>query len=182
MLPRLRCQEFAMTNVERARILCVDDEQLVLDGLSRTLRSHYVVETVTSGAQALDRLRTGEPYAVVVSDQRMPQMDGVRLLAHIRTVAPDTVRVLLTGQADMESAIAAVNEGNIFRFLTKPCSTENLLKALEASIEQYRLVTSEKFCSRKLCAAASRPSLTSSPWPIPPLSAVPHASARVWMS
>lgn len=144
MLPHLLCQEFAMTNDERARILCVDDEQLVLDGLSRTLRSHYVVETVTSGAQALDRLRTGEPYAVVVSDQRMPQMDGVRLLAHIRTVVPSTVRVLLTGQADMESAIAAVNEGNIFRFLTKPCSTDTLLKALEACIEQYRLVTSEK--------------------------------------
>jgi response regulator RpfG family c-di-GMP phosphodiesterase len=133
-----------MTNAERPRILCVDDEQHVLDGLSRTLRGHYAVETASVGAQALEKVRTGEPFAVVVSDQRMPQMDGVRLLAHIRTVAPFTVRVLLTGQADMESAIAAVNEGNIFRFLTKPCSTENLLKALDACVEQYRLVTSEK--------------------------------------
>ena len=133
-----------MTNAERPRILCVDDEQHVLDGLARTLRSHFVVETVTAGAQALEKIRTDEPFAVVVSDQRMPQMDGVRLLAHIRTVAPFTVRVLLTGQADMESAIAAVNEGNIFRFLTKPCSTDTLLKALDACVEQHRLVTSEK--------------------------------------
>lgn len=146
-----------MTNAERPRILCVDDEQNVLDGLTRTLRSHFVVETVTAGAQALEKIRTGEPFAVVVSDQRMPQMDGVRLLAHIRTVAPFTVRVLLTGQADMESAIAAVNEGNIFRFLTKPCSTEALLNALDACVEQYRLVISEKSCWRKPCAAALKP-------------------------
>ena len=85
-----------------------------------------------------------EPFAVVMSDQRMPQMTGVQLLAHARTVAPATVRVLLTGQADMESAIAAVNEGNIFRFLTKPCPTDVLLNALDACCKQHRLITSEK--------------------------------------
>ncbi|MFY9805069.1 MAG: HD domain-containing phosphohydrolase [Candidatus Acidiferrales bacterium] len=133
-----------MAKDERARILCVDDESHVLDGLTRTLRSHYVVETAASGKIALDLLRSEQPFAVVMSDQRMPQMDGVHLLAHVRTVAPLTVRVLLTGQADMESAIAAVNEGNVFRFLTKPCATETLLHALDACIEQYRLITSEK--------------------------------------
>ncbi len=133
-----------MTNAERPRILCVDDEQNVLDGLTRTLRSHYAIQTASEGKLALETLKTGEPFAVVMSDQRMPQMDGVRLLAHVRAVAPLTVRVLLTGQADIESAIAAVNEGNIFRFLTKPCATDTLIKALDASIEQYRLITSEK--------------------------------------
>jgi response regulator RpfG family c-di-GMP phosphodiesterase len=133
-----------MANPERPRILCVDDEPNVLEGLARTLRSHFVVETTTQGKVALDLFGTAEPFAVVMSDQRMPQMTGVQFLAHARTVAPATVRVLLTGQADMESAIAAVNEGNIFRFLTKPCATDVLLKALEACCEQYRLITSEK--------------------------------------
>jgi response regulator RpfG family c-di-GMP phosphodiesterase len=133
-----------MANNERPRILCVDDEPNVLEGLGRTLRSHFVVESATEGRVALDLLRSAGPFAVVMSDQRMPQMTGVQFLAHARVVSPSSVRVLLTGQADMESAIAAVNEGNIFRFLTKPCATDVLLKALEACCEQHRLITSEK--------------------------------------
>ena len=121
-----------MPSNDRPRILCVDDEPNVLEGLARTLRGHYIVETATEGKVALEMLKTAEPFAVVMSDQRMPQMTGVQLLAHTRTVAPNSVRVLLTGQADMESAIDAVNEGNIFRFLTKPCSTDALLKALDS--------------------------------------------------
>jgi response regulator RpfG family c-di-GMP phosphodiesterase len=133
-----------MQKNERPRILCIDDEPHVLDGLARTLRSHYVVETATEAKVALEILRTAEPFAAVMSDQRMPQMTGVQLLAHARAVAPASVRVLLTGQADVESAIAAVNEGNVFRFLTKPCATDVLLKALDACCEQHRLITSEK--------------------------------------
>ncbi|MFZ3215770.1 MAG: HD domain-containing phosphohydrolase [Candidatus Acidiferrales bacterium] len=133
-----------MPQNDRPRILCVDDEPNVLEGLSRTLRAHYEVETAVGGRAALEMLKAPEPFAIVMSDQRMPQMDGVHLLAHVRAVSPATVRVLLTGQADMESAIAAVNEGNIFRFLTKPCPSDVLLKALDACCEQYRLVTSEK--------------------------------------
>jgi DNA-binding NtrC family response regulator len=78
------------------------------------------------------------PYAVVVCDLRMPGIDGVTLLYLIRQAAPDTVRVLLTGQADVESASSAVNQGNIFRFLIKPCSSGMLFRALEAAVEQYR--------------------------------------------
>jgi response regulator RpfG family c-di-GMP phosphodiesterase len=133
-----------MANNERPRILCLDDEPNVLEGLGRTLRSHFVVETATEGKVALDLVRSAGPFAVLMSDQRMPQMTGVQFLAQARVVAPSSVRVLLTGQADMESAIAAVNDGNIFRFLTKPCATDVLLKALDACCEQYRLVTSEK--------------------------------------
>ena len=126
------------------RILCVDDDSNLLDGLTRSLRGHYRVETATDATVALENLRTVEPYSVVVSDQRMPRMDGVTFLSNIRGIAPATVRVLLTGQADMESAIAAVNEGNIFRFLTKPCSTTVMLKALSDCIEQHRLILAEK--------------------------------------
>lgn len=133
-----------MSHEALPRILCVDDDSNLLDGLARTLRGHYKVETATSGIAALERLKTVEPYAIVVSDQRMPQMDGVTFLSHVRALARGTIRVLLTGQADMESAIAAVNEGHIFRFLTKPCATPVLLKALDACMEQYHLVLSEK--------------------------------------
>jgi response regulator RpfG family c-di-GMP phosphodiesterase len=133
-----------MASNDRPRILCVDDEPNVLDGLARTLRTHYLVETATEGKIALDMLKSAEPFAVVMSDQRMPQMTGTQFLAQSRVVAPNSVRVLLTGQADMESAMDAVNEGNIFRFLTKPCPTDVLLAALEACCDQYRLVSSEK--------------------------------------
>jgi DNA-binding NtrC family response regulator len=126
------------------RILCVDDDSNLLDGLTRSLRGHYRVETATDATVALENLKTVEPYSVVISDQRMPRMDGVTFPANIRGLAPATVRVLLTGQADMESAIAAVNEGNIFRFLTKPCSTTVMLKTLSACIEQHRLILAEK--------------------------------------
>ena len=133
-----------MSNDHRPRILCVDDEPNVLEGLTRTLRGHYVVATATDGRVALAMLQSAEPFTIVMSDQRMPQMTGVQLLAHTRIVSPTSVRVLLTGQADVQSAIDAVNEGNIFRFLTKPCPTDSLLKALDACCEQYRLVTAEK--------------------------------------
>jgi response regulator RpfG family c-di-GMP phosphodiesterase len=133
-----------MTIDERPHILCVDDEPNVLEGLVRSLRSQYRVAISSDPAGALAMFQPQDPFAVVVSDMRMPGMNGVFFLAHARKVAPDTVRVLLTGQADMESAIGAINEGQIFRFLTKPCPTDILLKTLAACIEQHRLVSSER--------------------------------------
>ncbi len=128
----------------RPHILCVDDEKNVLEGLTRTLRSLYNVEMAVGGPQALEMLKTKGPFAVVVSDLRMPHMTGVQFLKEVRRISPDSVRVLLTGQGDMNSAIAAVNDGNIFRFLTKPCATETLVQALAACVQQYELVTSER--------------------------------------
>jgi response regulator RpfG family c-di-GMP phosphodiesterase len=128
----------------RPRILCVDDEKNVLDGLSRTLRALYTVETALGGEQGIEALRTKGPFIAVVSDLRMPGISGVEFLSRARLISPDTIRVLLTGHADMEAAIAAVNDGNIFRFLTKPCSTEALARSLAACAEQHRLVTAER--------------------------------------
>ena len=84
------------------------------------------------------------PYAVVVSDMRMPGMDGIQVLTSIKGRWPDTVRVMLTGNADMQTAINAINEGSIFRFLNKPCSKEAMGKTLTAALVQFRLVTAEK--------------------------------------
>lgn len=126
------------------RVLCVDDEPNVLAGLERTLFDHFGVVTATGGAAALDLIASEGPFAIVVSDMRMPEMDGAAFLSRVRETSPDTVRILLTGQAEINSAIAAVNEGNIFRFLCKPCPQDTLLQSLEAAAEQYRLVTAER--------------------------------------
>jgi response regulator RpfG family c-di-GMP phosphodiesterase len=125
-------------------VLCVDDEPAVLEGLSLHLRRRYRVLTASSGAEALAILAKEPDVAVITSDMRMPGMDGARFLAEAVKTAPEAVRLLLTGQADMASAIAAVNEGRIFRFLTKPCPPPAMLAAIEAAVEQHRLVTAER--------------------------------------
>ena len=128
----------------KPRILCVDDEPNILDSLRRQLRHHFSVETAPSGKEGLRILEREPTFTVVVSDMRMPGMDGAEFLRRAREQAPDCVRLLLTGQADLDSAISAVNDGNIFRFLTKPCQPEILLAALTAAVEQHRLVTAER--------------------------------------
>jgi CheY-like chemotaxis protein len=131
--------------MEKPRILCVDDEQLVLDGLKANLYRRFDVATATGGAAALAMLAAMPSLPVaIVSDMRMPGMDGATFLTRARTAAPSAVRLLLTGQSDMTAAIAAVNEGQIFRFLTKPCAAPALIAALDAAVEQHRLVTAEK--------------------------------------
>jgi response regulator RpfG family c-di-GMP phosphodiesterase len=129
---------------ERPRVLCVDDEPNILASLRRSLRLHYDVVTASSASEALTRIAQEPPFAVVVSDLRMPGTDGIVFLGCVRQRAPDTVRVLLTGQAELDGAIAAVNEGQVFRFLVKPCDQSALLGALRAAVGQYRLITAER--------------------------------------
>ncbi|MBI3450409.1 MAG: response regulator [Acidobacteria bacterium] len=133
-----------MDQKSRIRILCVDDEQAVLDGLSLNLHRRYEVVTATSGAAGLEILQRDPSIAVVTSDMRMPGMDGAAFLSRARAVLPNAVRVLLTGQADMSSAITAVNEGQIFRFLTKPCQPNVLVATVDAAAEQHRLINAER--------------------------------------
>jgi DNA-binding NtrC family response regulator len=125
-----------MTIEGTVRLLCVDDEKNVLEGLSRTLRNVYSVETAVGAGQGLEVLQAKGPFAIVMSDQRMPGMSGVEFLSTVRQIAPDTVRVLLTGYADLNDTIAAVNDGHIFRFLVKPCPFDVLLKSLAACAGQ----------------------------------------------
>lgn len=126
------------------KILLVDDDHNILDGYRRSLSREFLMETALGGEQALELSTHKGPYAVVVSDMRMPGMDGIQLLSKIKAQSPDTVRVMLTGNADMDTAINAINEGSIFRFLNKPCSKETMGKTLTAALVQYRLVTAEK--------------------------------------
>lgn len=128
---------------EGPAILLVDDEIAILDGLRRQLRKKFTVHTATSGAQGLELL-AAHPVSVVVSDMRMPQMDGATFLSRVRNLHPDVVRILLTGQADTQAAITAVNEGQIYRFLTKPCPPDVLLQEITSAVELNRLAAAEK--------------------------------------
>jgi len=132
------------TAIRRDRVLFVDDEPNVLDGIRRQLRNRVDLETATSASAGLDIIRQQGPFAVVVSDMRMPEMDGARFLAKVNEISPQTVRMVLSGHADLESTIAAVNEGRVFRFLLKPCNSETLFGVIKNGIEQYRLVHAEK--------------------------------------
>jgi len=126
------------------RVLFVDDEPHLLAGIQRALRNHFSICTAKSGAEGLRVLETSGPFAVVVSDMRMPEMTGVQFLAQVRERYPDAVRMIFSGEADLQATIAAVNEGNIFRFLSKPISPEHLATAVKACLEQHRLMAAEK--------------------------------------
>ncbi len=126
------------------KILCVDDELNILLALQRQLRKQFHVESALGAEKALAAIEREGPFAVIVSDLQMPGMNGLELLSKVKDSSPDTVRIMLTGQADLTTAIAAVNEGSIFRFLTKPCSAEELEATLYAAVDQYRLITAER--------------------------------------
>ena len=129
----------------RPGILCVDDEPHVLDALRATLRRHFEVSVATSGPAALGMLReTPGAYAIVFSDMRMPVMSGVEFLRQARLIAPDTVRILLTGQADLDTVIKVVNAAGLFRVLTKPCDTAELLQACAGALHHQRMRTAER--------------------------------------
>jgi response regulator RpfG family c-di-GMP phosphodiesterase len=125
-------------------ILFVDDDQNLLDGLSRQLRKSYSMTTACGPHEALARIDAGATFAVVVSDYTMPRMTGIEFLTQVAGRLPDAVRVLLTGNADLELALEAVNRGGIFRLLVKPCDSEKMRAALDASLEQFRLREAER--------------------------------------
>ena len=126
------------------KILCVDDELNILLAMQRQLRKQFHVESAMGAEQALATMQRDGPFAVIVSDLQMPGMNGLELLSRARELSPDTIRIMLTGQADLTTAIAAVNKNSIFRFLTKPCSAEEITGTLQAAIDQYHLVTAER--------------------------------------
>jgi response regulator RpfG family c-di-GMP phosphodiesterase len=126
------------------KVLMVDDDKNVLDGIGRQLRKAFHIETALSATEGLEAVKSKGPYAVVVSDLRMPGMNGIEFLKSVRVICPDTVRIMLSGNADLDNTVQAVNEGYIFRFFIKPCPSDILAKGIETGIEQYRLVTAER--------------------------------------
>jgi len=126
------------------RVLFVDDDANVLEAYQRKLQHVLRVRTAEGAHAGLREIQEKGPFAVVVADMHMPLMNGIEFLKKVREIAPDTVRIMLTGNADIKLAMEAVNEGCVFRFLTKPCPAALMGESLIAAIRQYRLVTAEK--------------------------------------
>lgn len=143
-----------MANAQK--ILFVDDDPNILASFKRTLRKRYDMDVAVGPEEGLKAVEGYRHYALVISDLRMPVMDGIQFLSRVRELSPDTVRMILTGNADLQAAIDAVNRGNIFRFLTKPCEPETLQSAIDSGLHQYRLVRAEKELLEKTLRGAIR--------------------------
>lgn len=126
------------------KVLLVDDDVNLLESFKRQLRKKAELTTAEGSKVGIEAAARQGPFAVVISDYNMPGMNGVDMLRVIRHGSPDTVRVLLTGHADLEIAIQAVNEGNIFRLLTKPCPPETIERVLDDAFRHHDLVTAER--------------------------------------
>lgn len=120
-------------------ILCVDDELDNVDALERLFRKHYTVLKATSGEQGLKVLAENPGVALIISDQRMPSMTGVEFLEKAQRTHPESLRILLTGYTDIESVIQAVNQGQIYRYLTKPWDSNDLLNTVATAIQKYEM-------------------------------------------
>jgi DNA-binding NtrC family response regulator len=135
--------------MESARILIVDDDKNALDGYKRLLHGIFDIETALGGGKALAAIHLFGPYQVIISDMQMPGMNGAEFLTQVRQLAPDSIRMVLTGYKNIDHAIEAVNEGRIFRYLTKPCEKGELVKTIQAAIEQYDKNAEEKHLVRE---------------------------------
>lgn len=124
------------------RLIFVDDEKLILASLQRVLRKEgYEIHTADSGSQALKILSDiGKPFSLIISDQRMPNMNGAQFFTQAKKICPKARRIMLSGQSDFDDLIAAVNNGQIHRFLSKPCNDRELILAIRQELDQYELV------------------------------------------
>ena len=125
------------------KILIIDDDLRLLSSLQRSLGRDYEITFAASPLAAQDLL-SKTTFAVVISDMQMPGMSGIELLCQIKENHPDTVRILFTGHADQQTAVNAINQGEIFRFLVKPCAIDQLTKALNDALRQHQLITAER--------------------------------------
>lgn len=136
------------------RVLIIDDDENLLNGLRRQFHKRYRVSVAQGGEKALSLARSHGPFAVAVCDMRMPGKDGIQVLGELKKLAPETVRIMLTGNADQQTAVDAVNKGDIFRFFNKPCPPEQLAAGIDEAIEQFRLVTAERELLQKTLAGS----------------------------
>lgn len=129
---------------DRRRILFVDDDERLLDGIQRRLRRKFALETAVGPEEGLRMVREQPAYAVIVADMNMPGMDGSAFLEQVHEISPGSIRMMLTGNADLETAVRAVNQGSVFRFISKPCPPEELERFLAAGLDQHMLAASER--------------------------------------
>jgi CheY-like chemotaxis protein len=128
-----------MTSEIRPRILVVDDEEAILETMAFTFEDEYEVFTSTDARRALDILDENAPIAVVLSDQRMPNMSGVEFVTEVCRRHPTTVRMILTGFADMDAIIQAINDGHVYAYITKPWEPDQLKQLMKQAVDRHRL-------------------------------------------
>ncbi len=126
------------------KILFVDDEPRLLEGIKRQLRREFDISVAEGAQQGLDTLASEGPFALVISDYNMPDIDGIEFLSQVYRLYPQTVLAMLTGRAELELAIKALHKGHVSRFLNKPCPKELLVQTISDCLEQYRLSMNEK--------------------------------------
>jgi len=132
-----------------SNILLVDDELNILNSYRRTLRNEFNIDVAISGAEALELLSSDKKYAVIITDMQMPNMNGLQLLKKTMEIAPDTVRIMLTGNADQATAVNAVNHGDVFKFINKPCDKESLIATINSAVKQHNLIVAERVLLNK---------------------------------
>ncbi|MBW1982528.1 MAG: response regulator, partial [Deltaproteobacteria bacterium] len=131
------------------RVLLVDDDADILAAIKRKFRKQFHIDTALSGKEGLKLVAANGPYDVIVSDFQMPEMHGIEFFSRVKKIAPHTIRIMLTGHADLPAVIQAINDGNVFRFLLKPCPTNALAEAITKGIEQYEeIVTHHNYINR----------------------------------
>ncbi|MBW2240866.1 MAG: response regulator [Deltaproteobacteria bacterium] len=128
-----------MSEASRPRILIVDDEEAILETMTFTFEDDYEVLTSSSAVKALELLEQQDRVAVVISDQRMPEMTGVEFLAQVFERHPTTVRIILTGFADMDAIIGSINDGHVYSYITKPWEPDDLKQIVRRAVEHYAL-------------------------------------------
>jgi CheY-like chemotaxis protein len=128
-----------MPAASRARILVVDDEEAILETMTFTFEDDYEVHTSTDARRALEVLDEQAPFAAVLTDQRMPNMSGVEFLREVWKRHPATVRMILTGFADMDAIIGAINDGHVYAYITKPWEPEQLKQVMKQAVDHYQL-------------------------------------------
>ncbi len=119
-------------------VLLVDDEPHILSSLNRTLSDYFSISKAKSGEEALAKIEERGPFAVIISDYRMPRMNGIEFFTRVKERAPESVRIILTGYASVDMAIEAINKAGIFYFLSKPFQSKELLKITAIAVEKYR--------------------------------------------
>jgi EAL domain-containing protein (putative c-di-GMP-specific phosphodiesterase class I)/FixJ family two-component response regulator len=137
-------------------VLFVDDDQNILDAYKRNLRKYFDVHTAISGVKALELIDENHEFSVIISDMQMPNMNGIELLIIAKKMSKNSVRIMLTGNGDQQTAIDAINQGSIYKFVSKPCSPEKMLDILDIAINHYIILKAESEKNSKLYSSGLR--------------------------
>lgn len=124
---------------KKIRLLYVDDEVNNLTAFKATFRREYKISTAKSGKEALEVLESEEPFQIIITDQRMPEMTGIQFLQKAKEKYPDPIRILLTGYSDLNAVVDAINKGEVYRYLTKPWDPDTIRQTVDKAYEVFDL-------------------------------------------